>query len=206
MILKRGFYEQDTLTVAKTLLGCFLVRKVGKKIIRARIIETEAYIGVDDLACHASHGRTKRTETMYGEGGHAYIYLVYGMYEMLNIVTEKKDFPAAVLIRAVTIESSVIPAKAEGSGRKSKNGEIPRQARNDQWMKTDGPGKLTRALNITRTLNGWDITKGKNLWIDRPASRLRSGEKIVTTPRIGIDYAKHCREYPWRFVLMSKTL
>ena len=108
--LHRSFYQRPTLTVARDLLGCFLVRKMparrgrGSKIVRARITEVEAYIGEDDLACHASKGRTKRTEIMYGEAGHAYVYLIYGMYELLNIVTEAKDFPAAILIRAVEIE------------------------------------------------------------------------------------------------------
>lgn len=78
-LLSRTFFEKPSLEVAKKLLGCFLVRKIGKKILRARIVETEAYIGEDDLACHASKGRTKRTEVMYGEAGHAYVYLVYGM-------------------------------------------------------------------------------------------------------------------------------
>lgn len=187
MILRRNFYERDTLTVARELLGCFLVRKmparpVGgeKKIIRAEIIETEAYIGEDDLACHASKGRTKRTEVMYGEAGHTYIYLVYGMYELLNIVTEKKDFPAAVLVRAVAIDG------------------VP-------MTKTNGPGKLTRFLRIDRMLNGWDLTQGKELWIERPSPPaggygILKKRKIITTPRIGISYAKHCAMYPWRFV------
>jgi DNA-3-methyladenine glycosylase len=174
-ILSRSFYHKDTLEVAKGLLGCFLVRKVGRKVIRARIVETEAYVGEDDLACHASKGRTLRTETMYGEGGRAYVYMIYGMYHCLNIVTEVKDFPAAVLIRAVEVE---------GAPRKG----------------TDGPGKLCRFLGIDRSLNGWDVTTGKNLWIE---SGKPTGEAIVAMKRIGIDYAKHCREYLWRFVLVN---
>jgi DNA-3-methyladenine glycosylase len=173
-ILSRRFYHQDTLTVAEKLLGCFLVRKIGNKIIRALIVETEAYIGEDDLACHASKGRTKRTEVMYGEPGHAYVYLIYGMYHLLNIVTEHKEFPAAVLIRAVIVD------------------DVPKN-------KTNGPGKLTRLLQIDRTLNTWDITQGEKLWIEK--GKLYSGETVVTTPRIGIDYAKHCARYPWRFLL-----
>ena len=117
MILKRNFYNQDTLIVAKSLLGCFLMRKVNGKIIKAKITETEAYRGKNDLASHASRGRTPRTELMFGEAGHAYIYMIYGMYHCLNIVTEKKDFPAAVLIRSVKIEKT-------------------------NYKKTNGPGKL----------------------------------------------------------------
>lgn len=176
-ILPRSFYHTNTLEVARRLLGCVLVRKRGRTVIRARIVETEAYVGEDDLACHASKGRTKRTETMYGVPGHAYVYMIYGMYHCFNVVTEKKDFPAAVLIRAATIEG------------------VPR-------TKTDGPGKLCRILDINRNLNGLDVTKGKTLWIE-PGSR-SDDEAIVATRRIGIDYAGHCREYLWRFVLEEK--
>lgn len=175
--MPRDFYERNTLEVARDLLGCFLVREVGDHIVRAKIIETEAYIGEDDLACHASKGRTKRTETMYGGAGHAYVYLVYGMYHCLNIVTEKKDFPAAVLIRAVEIENVLI-------------------------KQTDGPGKLCRFLGIDRMLNGADMTSGRELWIERE-ERIPD-ESVRVCKRIGIDYAKHCKDYLWRFVLERK--
>jgi len=177
MMLSRRFYRQDTLTVAQGLLGCFLVRKIGNKVIRARIIETEAYIGEDDLACHASKGRTQRTEVMYGEAGHAYVYLVYGMYELLNIVTEKEGFPAAVLIRAVTVE------------------DVP-------FKETNGPGKLTSFLRINRDFNAWNLTTGKKLWLEKGPKH--ASERIEATKRIGIDYAKHCREYLWRFLLQER--
>lgn len=173
-IILQSFFKRKTLDVAKQLLGCFLVRKIGKRIIRARIVETEAYVGEDDLACHASKGRTKRTEIMYGEAGHAYVYMIYGMYHCLNIVTEKKDFPAAVLIRVV---------KAEG-----------RPAR-----ETDGPGKLCRFLKIDRKLNGWDAARGEKLWIEK--GEKISQKSIHADKRIGIDYAKHCKDYLWRFAL-----
>lgn len=172
--IPRFFYNRDTLKVARGLLGCFLVRKIGKKRIKARIVETEAYVGEDDLACHASKGRTKRTETMYGEPGRAYVYMIYGMYHCLNIVTEVKNYPAAVLIRAV---------EAEG---------IP-------FKKINGPGKLCRFLKINRKLNGWDMATGEKLWIER--GEKISSKNIQVYKRIGIDYAKHCREYPWRFTL-----
>lgn len=111
---------------------------------------------------------------MYGEAGHAYVYLVYGMYHCLNIVTEKKSFPAAVLIRAI---------EAEGVS----------------LQKTNGPGKLCRFLKIDRKLNGWDVTKEEKLWVDRPMPRLQSGKKVTVSRRVGIEYAKHCRDYLWRF-------
>lgn len=93
------FFEQKTLVAAQELLGNFLVRKIGNKIIREKITEVEAYVGPHDLACHSAKGRTARTEVMFKEAGTIYIYLIYGMYWMLNIVTEKPDFPAAILIR-----------------------------------------------------------------------------------------------------------
>lgn len=176
-ILPRSLYTRPTLEVAKILLGSFLVRKIGRKVIRAKIIETEAYIGEDDLACHASKGRTKRTETMYSEAGHAYVYMIYGMYHCLNIVTEKKDFPAAVLIRAVEIDG------------------VPQN-------KTNGPGKLCRFLRIDRKLNGWDVTRGEKLWIEH--GKKIAQRHIVASKRIGIEYAKHCRKYLWRFALNGK--
>lgn len=155
-------------------MGCFLVRKTEDKIVKATITETEAYIGEDDLACHASKGRTKRTEIMYGEAGHAYVYLIYGMYHCLNIVTEKKDFPAAVLIRSVKID-------------------------NIDYKRTNGPGKLCKFLKIDKKLHGIDVTKGKKLWIEKG---IKVNKKhIKFSKRIGVDYAKHCKEYLWRFTL-----
>jgi len=175
MALTKNFYQRKTLSVAKDLLGCFLIRKVGRKIIRGKITEVEAYIGEDDLACHASKGRTPRTEIMYGHAGHAYVYMIYGMYHCLNIVTEKKDFPAAVLIRALQIKGI-------------------------EHKKTNGPGKLCQFLKIDRKLNGWDLTRGDKLWIEKSYKVLKV-HKVRKSKRIGIDYARHCKHYLWRFTL-----
>jgi len=183
MIPKIKFYQRNTLDVAQDLLGCFLVRKIGKKTFRGMITETEAYIGEDDLACHASKGRTPRTEMMYGDAGHAYVYMIYGMYHCLNIVTENKDYPAAVLIRGL---ASVREFKAN----KSEWEEI-------KDIKLDGPGKLCKFLKIDRKLNGWDITRGEKMWLEK-GIKVRKSD-IKSDKRIGIDYAKHCREYLWRF-------
>lgn len=142
--------------------------------MKAMITETEAYIGQDDLACHASKGRTPRTEVMFGKPGHAYVYMIYGMYHCLNIVTEKKGLPAAVLIRAVSIDSV-------------------------EHKKTDGPGKLCKFLGIDKKINGWDVTKGEKMWVERGGKIDKN--KIKAGKRIGIDYAQHCKEYPWRFIL-----
>ena len=172
MILPKNFFNRDTLKVAQEFLGCVLVRKIGKKVIRAVITETEAYKGEKDLASHASKGRTPRTELMFGEAGRAYIYLIYGMYYCLNIVTEKKDYPAAVLIRAVKIE-------------------------NIDYKKTNGPGKVCRELKIGKELNGWDMAAGKKLWIE--SGKKAKPAQIQKDKRVGVDYAQHCKEYLWRF-------
>ncbi len=174
MFLKRNFYQQNTLRVAQNILGCFLIRKTGNKIVKGTITETEAYIGEADLACHASRGRTPRTEIMYGKSGHAYIYMIYGMYHCLNIVTEKKGFPAAVLIRSVIIKGV-------------------------DYKKTNGPGKLCKFLKIDRKLNGWDLTKKENLWIE-PGIKIKKSQ-IYKDKRIGINYAQHCKHYLWRFYI-----
>jgi DNA-3-methyladenine glycosylase len=165
MIIRRNFYNQNTIKVAQDLLGCFLVRKYKGKIIRGMITETEAYRGLNDLASHAARGKTERNKIMFGAPGHAYIYLIYGMHFMLNIVTEKKDFPAAVLIRGI------------------KN--------------LNGPAKLTKYFYINRSLNGHDLTKGKKLWLEQLNRKIKF--KIIKSPRIGVDYAKHCKDWKWNF-------
>jgi len=177
-IIPRNFYIRNTLQVAKELLGCFLVREYKGKIIKTMITETEAYIGEDDLACHASRRKTPRTEVMYGKPGHAYVYMIYGMYHCFNIVTEKKDFPAAVLIRGVQIKKV-------------------------DYNKTNGPGKLCKFLRIDKKFNRWDITRGEKLWIEGRDSNIKL-PRIKKSKRMGIDYAKHCREYLWRFHLTIK--
>jgi len=185
MVLLRKFYQRKTLSAAQDLLGCFLIRKFGKTIIRGMITETEAYIGEDDLASHASRGRTPRTEIMYGPAGHAYVYLIYGMYHCLNVVTEKKDFPAAVLIRGIKVLGHPM-------SKLKKTSEV---------LGLNGPGKLCRFLKIDRKLNGWDLTRGEKLWIASPRLVGRRPKKIKASKRIGIDYARHCKHYLWRFTL-----
>ena len=166
--LSRNFFSRDTHVVAKALLGKMLVRQHAGENFSGRITEVESYVGIDDAACHASHGRTKRTEVMFGAAGHAYIYLIYGMYHCLNIVTEAKDFPAAVLIRALDTVT--------------------------------GPGRLTRALQITRQLNGEDLTASDRLYVIDDGWRVPA-KAIITTPRIGVAYAGKDALLPWRYVL-----
>lgn len=171
-ILKREFFARRTLTVARELVGKYLVRKNGRGVIAGRIIEVEAYIGPQDKACHASKGRTARTEVLFGPPGQAYVYLCYGMYEMLNVVTEREGFPAAVLLRAIECDEELI----------------------------DGPGRLTRALDVDRRLNRRDLTVGEVLWFEDRGETLRRGT-VKRHPRIGVDYAGEWAKKPWRFRL-----
>jgi DNA-3-methyladenine glycosylase len=165
--LPRSFYAREAAEVARDLVGTTLVR--GRR--RARIVETEAYVGEHDLACHAAKGRTNRTEVMYGPAGHAYVYFIYGMYDMLNIVTGPVGVAQAVLIRA-----------AEPL---------------DDWdADLSGPGKLTRAFGITvRGDNGLDLTSRK-MFFEPGSTKLH----IRQTPRIGVEYAKHWQHEPLRFI------
>ncbi|HUS65673.1 MAG TPA: DNA-3-methyladenine glycosylase [Kofleriaceae bacterium] len=167
MILRRSFYARPCLEVAEDLIGKWLVHGP----LSGRIVETEAYIGVEDQACHARFGQTKRARILFGPPGRAYVFLIYGMYDCFNVVAEAKGRPAAVLIRALE----------PGPGVENK---------------TDGPGKLCRALAITRAHNDRDLTRGDLHLEDRNSPR----GHIVTTPRIGVDYAGEWAARPWRFV------
>lgn len=171
-ILEQGFFDRPTLRVARDLIGKYLVRQRGLERLAGRIVEVEAYIGPEDLACHASKGRTARTDVMFGPAGRAYVYLIYGMYHCLNVVTEDVEVPAAVLLRAVEVEGRLI----------------------------DGPGRLTRSFSIDRSLNRWDLTKGEGLWFEDRARPVRR-TSIKAYPRIGVDYAGTWARKPWRFRL-----
>ncbi|MFG6667299.1 DNA-3-methyladenine glycosylase [Halomonas sp. HNIBRBA4712] len=179
--LPRDFYDRDTLDVARALLGCQLVRRVNGELIAATIVETEAYRGATDSACHAHRRRTPRTEAMFGPPGHAYVYLVYGMHSLLNIVTQPEGNPCAVLVRAVE------PCVNEDAMRRA------RVARNRELC--NGPGKLTRALSIDRALYGEDMTRAHRLWVVQGTAP----EHVSSGPRVGIDYAEPLdRDAPWR--------
>lgn len=147
-----------------------------------RIVETEAYIGPQDLACHAAKGRTQRTEVMFGPAGHAYVYFIYGMYNMLNLVTEAQDYPAAVLIRAVEPLTGV---------------ELMKQRRRNETLRNlaSGPGKLCEAFDIDRSLNGADLC-GRILYIE---DHREATPKFEATARIGVAYAGKWKDKPYRF-------
>ena len=182
--LSRSFYEQSTLDVARQLLGKYLVRQHADGTTVGRIVETEAYVGPEDKACHASRGRTPRTEIMFGPAGYAYVYLVYGFHHMLNIVTESVDYPSAVLIRAVEPVQGVELMRA-------------RRETEQRHNLASGPGKLCQAFAIDRKLNGDDLC-GKVLYLE---DRGEAVSKVVTTPRIGVDYAGQWKRRPWRFLI-----
>ena len=184
MRIGRPFYRQNTLEVARQLLGKYLVRRHPEGITVGRIVETEAYVGPEDKACHAARGRTARTEVMFGEAGHAYVYFVYGFHHMLNIVTEREGFPAAVLIRAVEpVRGMSLMKRRRGTG--------------EAQSLASGPGRLCQAFAIDRTLNGTDVC-GDVLYV-RDASE--PSPTIVTTSRIGVDYAGQWKHKPWRFLI-----
>jgi DNA-3-methyladenine glycosylase len=173
-ILKHDFYARDTLSTAGALLGKKLVRKYNGTILSGLISETEAYLGSMDSASHAFKGKTQRNRVMFGRAGRAYVYFVYGMHYLLNMVTEEEENPCAILVRAI-VPLDGIKHMQRLRGRNSKG-------------LADGPAKLCQALAIDKSLNGWDLTAGKKLWVeDRPpvpARFIRKGR------RIGIDYAK----------------
>ncbi|OGM96285.1 MAG: hypothetical protein A3B86_04040 [Candidatus Yanofskybacteria bacterium RIFCSPHIGHO2_02_FULL_38_22b] len=176
MRLKVNFFNRDTVIVAKELLGKYLCRKIGNKVVRVKITETEAYCGIKDKACHASKGLTPRTKIMFGHPGYAYVYMIYGMYYCLNLVTREAGCPEAVLIRG---------------------GEKLNGLRRGGEAALRGPGKLCLELKIDKKLNGMDIFKSKELWIE-------NGEKVKPSQikkgkRIGIDYAGKWKDKLWRF-------
>jgi len=173
-ILKRAYFNRPTLQVARSLLGKYLVRKNGRAVRAGRIVEVEAYIGMEDRACHASKGHTARTDVMFGPAGVAYVYLIYGMYHCFNIVTERDGHPSAVLVRAVEdVETRAL---------------------------IDGPGRICRFLDIDRTLNRLDLTAGEALWVEDRGGRV-ARSAVMTGRRIGVDYAGVWANKPWRFRL-----
>ena len=187
--LPREWFRQGAISLAPQLLGRTLVRRLNGEVIRAMIIETEAYAAPEDKASHAyGNRRTKRTETMFHDGGTAYIYLIYGMYHCLNVVAGFQDQAEAVLIRAAAPLSSA-DEQAMRKYRPIKSSK-PADIGN-------GPGKLCRALQITKDLDDTDLIKSEQLWIE--AGEPFAEADIVCAPRIGIPYAEEYVMKPWRF-------
>jgi len=171
--LARSFYARDALAVARDLLGLYLVHQDGRQRRIRRIVETEAYRGPRDLAAHSARGRrTARTEVMFGAPGHAYVYLIYGFWNCLNVVTATVGVPHAVLLRAL---------------------EPVANLKHGTW----GPGLLSRAMGIDRSLNGADLC-AERLWIERPRGERRA-VRIGRSTRIGVEYSGEWAQRPWRF-------
>ncbi|HIT86683.1 MAG TPA: DNA-3-methyladenine glycosylase [Candidatus Coprocola pullicola] len=190
--LTADFYKRDTLIVAKELIGKYIVHRVKEKNLVCRITETEAYTGVEDKACHAyQNRRTNRTEALYMEGGHAYVFLIYGMYDCMNVVTEEKNTPCAVLLRGC---QPISPLDALAQQRYQKTYQ---QLTNYQKKNFgNGPGKLAKALAITREQNKASLLSEEFFLFEKEEDL---PPVIGTSPRINIDYAEEYKEKHWRF-------
>lgn len=180
LVLPRQFYDRPALEVARELLGKVLVLDEGayvppgaSPVRRGRIVEVEAYVGEHDLACHASKGRTARTDVLFGPPGHAYVYLIYGMYDCFNVVTEPEGVAAAVLVRGLEPLEGFAP-----------------------HARTDGPGKLCRALHINLAQNRLDLRAPPLYLLSAPPVPPR---RIAKGPRVGVDYAGEWAAKPLRF-------
>jgi DNA-3-methyladenine glycosylase len=189
MILTKEFYNRPTLTVARELLGARLVRILNGIKLVGLITETEAYIGETDLACHAKAGLTSRTAPMFGPPGHAYVYFTYGNHWMLNAVTEKEGFPAAVLIRAIQPIEGIDVI-------------MERRQRRD----TLGPGKLTQALGITGSENNINLAEANSsLWIE--AGQVIPEKSVTIGPRVGLNKTPEpWLSKPWRFLVKEHVV
>ena len=181
--LNRKFYDRPTLKVAKELLGKYLVVKMDGEILSGKIVETEAYIGYKDPASHAYRGMTPRNKVMFGNPGYAYVYFTYGMHHCLNLVTEKKEYPAAVLIRALEPTSGIESMKK-------------RRRRKDMKDLASGPAKLCQALGIDLKLNGVDLCS-ETIYVE---DRGETIEKTGSSSRIGVTEEKRRK---WRYFVRN---
>ncbi len=183
IILPPEYFKEYTPRLAQNLLGKVLYRQQDSLLFRAIISETEAYHGPEDLACHCSKGYTPRTKIMYKEAGHIYVYLIYGMYYMLNFVTMEKNFPAAVLVRGIkNLQVSY------NHGKSFEPVAAP----------TNGPGKLTKQLKLDKSLNGLKLHRKNGLWVANEQIKIYKNQ-IQNGPRIGVNYAKEWAKKPWRY-------
>lgn len=190
--LTRRFYRRDPVTLAKALLGQILVRRLDDgQELAGRIVEVEAYLGVEDRACHSYGGRrTKRNASMWLEGGHAYVYFVYGMHWCFNVVSDREDVPTACLIRALE------PLEGLDEMRR-------RRGRDKAEDLCSGPAKLSQALGIDRTLDAMDLVTSGELHIRR--SRRVHPIQVVPSRRIGVDYAQEWAARRLRFLVRDSS-
>lgn len=191
--LNREFYNRDSIIVAKELLGKVLVHEIEGQKISARIVETEAYMGVVDKAAHSYNGkRTPRVEVMYGDPGYSYVFMIYGLHCCFNVVVNEKEIPQAILVRAVEPIHGM-----EWMAQKRFGKTYEQLTKSQRKSLTNGPGKLCGALSIDRNLNGLDLCDDV-VYIEEGESKAFN---IVTTKRIGIDYAEEAKDFPWRFYI-----
>lgn len=194
MIIEKDFYQRGALTIAKEILGDYLVREIDGRKIKSIIVETESYIGASDKACHAyNYKKTERTKPLFEEGGIAYVYFIYGLYHCLNIVTNIKDEPEAVLIRAVEPVDNL-----DYLSNVRFNKGYDELTKTQKKNLTNGPSKLCTALNITKKENYIEFYKKGSLYIE---SNPNKNFEIVETIRVGIDYAEEAKDFPWRFYI-----
>jgi len=191
--LDREFYNRDTVIVAKELLGKVLVHEINGQMISAKIVESEAYMGVKDRASHAYGGkRTPRVEVMYGRPGFSYVFMIYGMYYCFNTVTREEGNPQAVLIRAVE------PIEGFDLMAQNRFKKTYKQLTKSQIKSlSNGPGKLCRALLIDKSLSGEDLY-GDKLYIEEGENEEFN---IISSKRVGVDYAEEAKDYLWRFYI-----
>lgn len=192
--LTREFYKRDTLLVAKELLGKYLVVNHGDDILKGRIVEVEAYMGTADKAAHSYSGKvTERTKVMYKEGGYAYVYLIYGMYYCMNVVSSVENLPEAILIRAIEPINKLdtMCINRYGKSFKTLNSYEKKNL-------TNGPGKLCKAMNITKELNGEDLCGDKFYILEDEKEEV---VEIISSKRIGIEYAEEAKDFLWRFYI-----
>lgn len=189
--LSRDFFARPTEHVARALLGVWLCRQTDAGLTCGRVVETEAYGGPDDLASHARAGRTRRTAPMFGTVGHAYVYLIYGMHECLNVVAYDGREAGAVLIRALEPVAGVELMRSRRGRPHDPDSRL-----------ASGPARLTQAMSVDRTLNGHDLTQGEVLWLAEPEGAVATAADVGEGSRVGVDYAGDgWATQPWRFWL-----
>ena len=189
-LLPRAFYQRDSVTVARALLGQRLVRIIDGQRIAGTIVETEAYLGLPDKAAHTYTGRrTARNASMWRDGGHAYVYFTYGMHYCMNVVASVADDPVAVLLRAIEPTEGIDAMHAR------------RPAAKKVTDLCSGPAKLCQALAVDRTFDGNDLVTSDTLFIEQVRKRAHPESQIVATSRVGVGYAQEWADKPLRFYL-----
>ncbi len=184
--LTHDFFDRNPVSLARDLIGCFFVHKTGDGIIKGKIIETEAYGDEKDLASHARFGHTKRNAIMYGSSGFLYVYHIYGIFYLTNIICQKAKTPSAVLIRAAEV--------VEGKEIAKTNIDRSKFVKSNDLMAT-GPGKFSLAFGIDKSMNHLDIIQSKEIFVENKTGKI----DIMETDRVGIDYAGESKELLWRF-------